>query len=355
MQLQIVCVRRPEGSSAMKRFLRPRGGEVGPSGDGGGPSSSSRATEPGRAVGPSGDGGGPSSSSGAFESGGEPGPFGGGGGPSRSSGAAEPGDAAGEDLEVSSNSSGEVLEATVPPEGVDVNWAQLPQTWHLARWCVARAHSVCRRVGKVMAAVNVQKNKVVQGSAAKLHVKLQGGRRGCWVATAQAQEIAMEKAQRVLEALRSRAESMDGKAENTLSALAVCDVPRAQELYQLGLRVRDPTASQKTFRRVLADLGLVKAPKRPWRGRRQEAQAQRFEECKVVLRLWRRAAGAREGASADSVAQAAGASESSAAGGGEKASADSVAQAAGAPEPSAAGGGERSSAVGESPAGRWCF
>ena len=60
----------------------------------------------------------------------------------------------------------------------------------------------------------------------------------------------MEKAQAVLGALRERTEVMDGKAERTLSALAVCDAPRAQELYQLGLRVQDPTISEKSFRRV---------------------------------------------------------------------------------------------------------
>ena len=59
----------------------------------------------------------------------------GGGGQSSSSRTAD----AGDDLEVSSNSSGETLEAAALPEGLDVNWALPPQTWHLARWCVARA------------------------------------------------------------------------------------------------------------------------------------------------------------------------------------------------------------------------
>ena len=90
--------------------------------------------------------------------------------------------------------------------------------------------------------------------------------------------------------------------------------------YQLGLQVHDPTASQKTFRRALADLGLAKAPKRPWRDRRQEAEAAWLKECNAVLQpqlcSWRGRASA-------------GASEPSAAGGGERASADGVAQAAG--------------------------
>ena len=87
----------------------------------------------------SGGGGGQSSSSRAAEPGVDSGPRGGGGGQSSSSRAAEPGDEPCVDLEVSSNSSGETLGAATLPEGVDVNWAQLPQTWHLARWCVARA------------------------------------------------------------------------------------------------------------------------------------------------------------------------------------------------------------------------
>ena len=45
--------------------------------------------------------------------------------------------------------SGETLEAAAPPKGLDVNWAQLPPSCQLARWCVARAHSVYRRVTKV--------------------------------------------------------------------------------------------------------------------------------------------------------------------------------------------------------------
>ena len=102
----------------------------------------------------SGGGGGQSSSSRTAEPGVEPAPPGGGGRPSSTSRAAEPGDVPGEDLEVSSNSSGETLEAAALPEGLDVNWAQRPQTWHVARWCVARAHSVCRRVARLLAATN---------------------------------------------------------------------------------------------------------------------------------------------------------------------------------------------------------
>ena len=56
------------------------------------------------------------------------------------------------DLEVSSTSSGETLEPGAPPEGLDITWAEAPQTWHLARWCVARAHGVCRAVAKILAA-----------------------------------------------------------------------------------------------------------------------------------------------------------------------------------------------------------
>ena len=55
--------------------------------------------------------------------------------------------------------------------------------------------------------------------------------------------------------LCAHAETTDVKVERTLSALAARDAPRAKALYELGLRVHDPTASQKTFRRALADLG----------------------------------------------------------------------------------------------------
>ena len=79
-----------------------------------------------------------------------------------------------------------------------------------------------------------------------------------------------QKAQKVLAALRERAESPHVQAKRELSRLVARDTPEAQALYQLGLRVYDPTVSEKTFRRALADLGLAKAPKRPWRERRQE-------------------------------------------------------------------------------------
>ena len=195
---------------------------------------------------------GQSSSSCAPEPGGEPGSSGGGG---------LPGDESCVDLEVSSNSSGETLEAGAPPEGLDITWAQAPQTWHLARWCVARVHSVCRAMAKILAASDIRIDKECQKYAGKLHVKRRGFGKGAGhLPTAQVRESATAKAKGVLEALRERAESMDVKAERTLSSLAVCDAPRAQALYQLGLRVQDPTISEKSFRRVLADLGLAKAP-----------------------------------------------------------------------------------------------
>ena len=268
-----------------------------------------------------------SSSSCAPEPGGEPGSSGGGG---------LPGDESCVDVEVSSNSSGETLEAGAPPEGLEMTWAQAPQTWHLARWCVERAQSVCRAMAKILATSDIRKDKECQKYAGKLHVPCrEKGKQARWISSAQMRESATAKAKGVLEALRERAESMDGKAERTLSSLAVCDVPRAQALYQLGLRVHDPTISEKTFRRVLADLGLAKTPKRPWRGRRQEAQTAWSQECNVVLWRWRRLAGA---------------SEPNAAAGSETASAESVAEAASVSEPSAAGGGESSSAVGVAPA-----
>ena len=129
----------------MKRFLRPTasaansGGasshDIDASGGSGGQSSSSLVPEPGGAVAQS-------NSSCAPEPGAEPGSSGGGG---------LPGDEACVDLEVSSTSSGETLEAGAPPEGLDITWAQAPQTWHLARWCVERAHSVCRAMAKILA------------------------------------------------------------------------------------------------------------------------------------------------------------------------------------------------------------
>ena len=129
----------------MKRFLR-----VGASAANvGGASSNDLA---------SGGGGGQSSSSRAAEPREEPGPPGGGGGQSSSS-RAEPC----VDLEVSSNSSGEDLGAATLPEGVDVKWAQLPESGPLARWCGARAFSVCRRVARVLAATDIQKAEGVSG------------------------------------------------------------------------------------------------------------------------------------------------------------------------------------------------
>ena len=188
------------------------------------------------------------------------------------------------DLEVSSTSSGETLEPGAPPEGLDITWAEAPQRWHLARWCVARVHGVCRAMAKILAPSHCKNNQEWQKYAGKLHLSVRDrgkGRR--WFSVAQIRENSTSKAQGVLEALRECAESMDAKAERTLSALDLCDAPRAQELYQLGVRVLDPTISEKSFRRVLADLGLAKAPKRPWRGRRQEAQAAWLKECNAVL------------------------------------------------------------------------
>ena len=107
----------------MKRFLR-----VGASAANvGGASSNDLA---------SGGGGGQSSSSRAAEPGEEPGPPGGGGGQSSSSRAESC-----VDLEVSSNSSGEDVGAATRPEGVDVKWAQLPESGPLARWRGARAQT----------------------------------------------------------------------------------------------------------------------------------------------------------------------------------------------------------------------
>ena len=232
------------------------------------------------------------------------------------------------DLEVSSTSSGETLEPGAPPEGLDATWAEAPQRWHLARWCVARAHGVCRAMAKILAASGFKTNKEWQKYAGKLHLHWQGRESGNArrkLSRAQIQENATSKAQGVLEALRERAESMDAKAERTLSALDLCDAPRAQELYQLGVRVLDPTISEKSFRRVLADLGLAKAPKRPWRGRRQEARAAWSQECSVVLGRWRMPAGASEPSAA----------AGSAGGNGESSSAVGVAPGACASEPSA--------------------
>ena len=207
----------------MQRFLKPRAGIANSGG-----ASSSHAPEPREDSGPSG-----------------------GGGAGRSSSAAEPGDEASVDLEVSSNSSGEMVEAGALPEGLDISWAQPAQSWQLARWCVARAHSVVRAVAKVMSIANASKDKEGQKAAGKLHVRLRAGGKGQpWLPSAQVRENATEKAHAVLGALRQRTEVMDDKAERTLSALAVCDAPRAQELYQLGLRVQDPTISEKSFRRV---------------------------------------------------------------------------------------------------------
>ena len=124
------------------------------------------------------------------------------------------------DLEVSSTSSGETLEPGAPPEGLDITWAEAPQTWHLARWCVARVHGVCRAMAKILAASNFHKNKEGQKYAAKLHLQNRevgkGQRR---FPRAQIREIATSKAQGVLEALRECAKSMDAKTERTLSAL----------------------------------------------------------------------------------------------------------------------------------------
>eukprot|EP00974_Lingulodinium_polyedra_P033273 3200494-Lingulodinium_polyedra.AAC.1 len=96
----------PWDSSAMKRFAR-----VGASAaNSGGASSNDMAF---------GGGGGQSRSSRAAEPGEEPGPPVGGGGQRSSNRAPEPGDEPGVDLEVSSNSSGETLEAAALPEGLD--------------------------------------------------------------------------------------------------------------------------------------------------------------------------------------------------------------------------------------------
>ena len=132
---------------------------------------------------------------------------GGGGGQSRISRAPEPGDEVGVDLEVSIHISGDTLEAAALPEEVDVNvnGAQLPQTWHLASWCVARAHSVCRRVSRTVA-IAYMRNKERQKFAAALHLSLKSGPRGkqWWLAGKTAHENATQKAQAALEALRAR-------------------------------------------------------------------------------------------------------------------------------------------------------
>ena len=102
---------------------------------------------------------------------------------SASSRAAEPGDEPDVDLAVSSNSSGETLEAAALPEGLDVNWAQLPQSRHLARWCVARARSVCRRIARVVATTDLRRSNEARNTAGKLHLsrtEVAGRRRHGW-------------------------------------------------------------------------------------------------------------------------------------------------------------------------------
>ena len=115
----------------MQRFLKPRAGIANSGG-----ASSSHAPEPREDSGPSG-----------------------GGGARRISSAAEPGGESCVDLEVSSTSSGETLQPGAPPEGLDITWAEAPQRWHLARWCVARAHGVCRAMAKILAASHFKNNK----------------------------------------------------------------------------------------------------------------------------------------------------------------------------------------------------
>ena len=119
---------------------------------------------------------------------------GGGGGQSSSSRAAEPGDEPCVDLEVSSNSSGEDLGAATLPEGVDVKWAQQPESGPLARWCGARAFSVCRRVVRVLAASNIAKEKEGQESAGKLHLSLRqvGSGKRRWMPTEKVQAAVPE-------------------------------------------------------------------------------------------------------------------------------------------------------------------
>ena len=99
----------------------------------------------------------------------------------------------------------------------------------------------------------------------------------------EALERMTEKAQAVISALRAGAKTMDADAEQTLNRLAENNTTRAKALFQLGLRVHDPTVSQKSFRRMLADLGLAKARERPWQGRRQEAKKAWRKECKAAL------------------------------------------------------------------------
>ena len=111
---------------------------------------------------------GQSSSSCAPEPGGEPGSSGGGG---------LPGDESCVDLEVSSTSSGETLEPGAPPEGLDITWAEAPQRWHLARWCVARVHGVCRAMAKMAASHSIN-NKEWQKYAGKLHLSVRDRGKG---------------------------------------------------------------------------------------------------------------------------------------------------------------------------------
>ena len=100
------------------------------------------------------------------------------------------------DLEVSSTSSGETLEPGASPEGLDIIWAEAPQTWHLARWCVARVHGVCRAMAKILAASDFQRNKECLKYAGKLHLSVRDrgkGRRRFSVA--QIRENSTSKAQ----------------------------------------------------------------------------------------------------------------------------------------------------------------
>ena len=190
------------------------------------------------------------------------------------------------DLEVSSISSGEQVDAeAVRAEGLDGSWIELPQVWHLARWFATRAKSVCHMVARIQATTNVQKDKEYVKSMRKLHVSTQAGSRGQQTRASKekAVELVTAKAQGVLDALRGCAEREDAKAERALCNLAANPEPRAKALYELGLRVHDPTASEKSFRKALADLGLAKATKRPWKGRREEAKAAWHKECIVVL------------------------------------------------------------------------
>ena len=80
------------------------------------------------------------------------------------------------DLEVSSNSSNssdlEVNSSVEYAQGLDINWAQQPESGHVRRRCVARAHSVCRRATKMLAMTCYWHNKEAAKVAAKLHVTL---------------------------------------------------------------------------------------------------------------------------------------------------------------------------------------